>query len=138
MCGDYDFLCKVYGISGARGSYCCIWCNVETKFIQLEQSYRGVSAARKLSSLRKQHRRFVQEGGKKKNKAALYENVIHAPLLNIRITHVCPPYLHILLGITKRHHDLLEENCNKIDCAIAACLAKSNVNLSDSVFHKYV
>ena len=127
-CGDYDFLCKVYGISGARGSYCCIWCNVETKFIQLERSYRGVSAARKFSSLRKQHRRFVQEGGKKKNKAALYENVIHAPLLNIRNTHVCPPHLHILL----------EENCNKIDCAIAVCLAKSNGILSDSVFHKYV
>ncbi|GFR85064.1 amine oxidase [Elysia marginata] len=24
--GDYDFLCKMYGIAGANGSYPCLWC----------------------------------------------------------------------------------------------------------------
>ena len=24
--GDNDFLCKIYGISGANGNYPCLWC----------------------------------------------------------------------------------------------------------------
>ena len=26
MFGDYDFLCNVYGLSGAAGTYPCLWC----------------------------------------------------------------------------------------------------------------
>ena len=36
---------------------------------------------------------------------------------------VCPPYLHILLGIVKLHHDLLETECHKLDLQIGERLA---------------
>ena len=41
--GDYDFLCKAYGISGATGKFPCIWCLVpsdELDRTDKEYSYR--------------------------------------------------------------------------------------------------
>ena len=29
--GDYDFLCKAYGISGAAGKFPCIWCLIPSE-----------------------------------------------------------------------------------------------------------
>ncbi|GFS19889.1 hypothetical protein ElyMa_001556100 [Elysia marginata] len=42
-------------------------------------------------------------------------NSIHSPLLDIPLDRVTPPYLHCLLGITKRHHTLLEDAADEID-----------------------
>ena len=133
MCGDYDFLCKVYGLSGARGSYCCLWCTIETKNIQVDQESRVPPSRRKLSSLKHQYRLYITEGKRQKKNAAKYRNSIHAPIFDIRLNQVCPPYLHILLGITKRHHDLLELECHELDKAIAIHLATTDVPLTDSV-----
>ena len=48
------------------------------------------------------------------------------PLVNIELDHVAPPYLHILLGITKKHHDLLEDECShSLDKVIGQSLAAS-------------
>ena len=49
-----------------------------------------------------------------KSKPAQYNNVIHEPICDIELSNVCPPYLHILLGIVKKHHDLLEQECHAI------------------------
>ena len=38
-----------------------------------------------------------------------FHNVIHAPMLDIEVVHVCPPYLHILLGLVVKHHKCLEQ-----------------------------
>ena len=35
-----------------------------------------------------------------------------------------PPYIHILLGIIKKHHDLLEHACHTLDKQITSTLAK--------------
>ena len=96
----------MYGLSGAQGSYCCLWCTLQTKYIQVERETRGIGKRRKLSSLKKQNALFRTKGKRLKKNAAKYENAIHTPIWDIRINQVCPPYLHILLGITKRHHDL--------------------------------
>ena len=37
------------------------------------------------------------------------------------ITHVAPPYLYILLGIVKKHHDLSEAAAHSIDLSIGKC-----------------
>jgi hypothetical protein len=51
--------------------------------------------------------------------ASSYQNVIFLPLWNVELDQVCPPYLHILLGVTKRHHEMLEAECHIIDKLIA-------------------
>ena len=61
----------------------------------------------------------------RKKIAKLYNNAIRRPLVNIELDHVAPPYLHILLGITKKHHDLLEDECHSLDKLIGQSLASS-------------
>ena len=46
-------------------------------------------------------------------------------MLSISLDYVAPPYLHILLGVTKKHHDLLESECHLLDKKIAECMAKN-------------
>ena len=75
--------------------------------------------------------------GKKVNAQQFY-NAINMPVFEIKIKQVCPPYLHILLGIVKRHHDLLEDECHLIDKAIGRDKAKLSANLTDTQFHQYV
>ena len=52
-------------------------------------------------------------------KAKHFNNVVREPLLSIPLDHVAPPYRHILLGIVKKHHDIIESVYNQIDKDIA-------------------
>ena len=110
--GDYDFLCKVYGISGPVGCFPCIWCLIPKHELQKpRQSYE----TRSLESLAFNYRRFMNaEFGNKKNVKNFY-NCLHEPLLPIELDDVSPPYLHILLGIVWRHHILLKKEAHKLD-----------------------
>ena len=110
--GDYDFLCKIYGISGACGNYPCLWCLTKKSDIQCKQ---GQQPERTLASLSEDHRRFINFGKGDKKCASCYNNCIHSPLLDIPLDRVTPPYLHCLLGITKRHHTLLEDAADELD-----------------------
>ena len=76
----------------------------------------------------------------RKKIAKLYNNAIRRPLVNIELDHVAPPYLHILLGITKKHHDLLEDECHSLDKLIGQSLASSGKETAESsaAFHKSV
>ena len=67
-------------------------------------------------------------------------NAIWRPLVNIKLNHVTPLCLHILLGITKKHHDLLEDECHSLDKLIGQSLASSGKETPESsaAFHKYV
>ena len=82
--------------------------------------------SRKLRTIKESYNKFVQQGKSVKSKAALYLSVIHKPLWDITVSSVCPPYLHILLGVVNKHHDFLEDACNKIDFEIAKLLAASD------------
>ena len=136
--GDYAFLAKMYGLSGAQGTFGCLWCLIPTSEIQVELGARGRSIGRKLSSMKQDHREFKTKAKGKKTKAALYHNCIRDPLWDVPVRYVCPPYLHILLGIVKRHHDLLESACHDLDASIAKDMAKADVPLDDSLFHQHV
>ena len=47
-----------------------------------------------------------------------FNNVLSKPVWNVNLKNVCPPYLHVLLGVVKRHHDLLEKDGHNIDLMI--------------------
>ena len=51
---------------------------------------------------------------------------------------ICPPYLHILLGLVKKQHDLLESKTHAIDRELADEIARSNTKLGNTVFELYV
>ena len=130
--GDYDFLCKMYRISGAAGVHPCIWCTVSKANMQKSPDKQLQVARRTLKSLRKDHRQFLRHGKGKKGNAKKFNNVMTGAVWRISINHVCPPYLHILLGIVKRHHDMLEKECHSIDLQIADVLAKRREKVAES------
>ena len=137
--GDYEFLCKVHGISGAKGTHCCVWCEIVSRDIQQSRMSRGDAEDRTLVSMILAHKHFVERGNSKKTLASHYKNCIHEPLWSIRISHTAPPYLHIMLGIVKRHHDLLTAECHALDIIMAEHLSqKSTVSLVEGEFADFV
>jgi hypothetical protein len=70
--------------------------------------------------------------------ASSYQNVIFHPLWMVDLDQVCPPYLHILLGVTKRHHEMLEAECHVIYKLIAIEMSKTVMELLDTPFETYV
>ncbi|GFO47403.1 amine oxidase [Plakobranchus ocellatus] len=109
--GDYDFLCKVFGLSGPQGTYPCLWCLTTKK--ELQESTE--KEPRTLAFLKSAFEKFKIESGEDKRKAAQYHNCIHKPLIDIELHKVSPPYLHILLGVILKHHRMLEQAADRID-----------------------
>lgn len=60
---------------------------------------------------------------------------MESPIFHIELDHVCPTYLHIVLGIVKKHHSLLEEQCHQLDNKIAKHLAQGNDPEPDKKTH---
>ena len=117
MFGDYDFLLKVHGISGAQGTHPCLYCTASKTQIQTPPQFNeGNITQRSLHNIKRDNMRYRNSS---KHIAKLHNNAIRRPLLDIELDQVAPPYLHILLGITKKHHDLLEEQCNCLDKEIS-------------------
>ena len=133
--GDYDFLCKLYGISGAQGAHPCIFCTASKSQTQNPPELNeGNVTQRSLEQIKKDNRKFRQA---KKKVAKHHNNAIRRPILDIELDHVAPPYLHILLGITKKHDVLLEKECHELDTQIAESIAKAG-NTTDTTLHTYV
>ena len=138
MFGDYAFLSSMFGLSGARGKFFCLWCLIRTDKMQVPLECRGHSTARRLPSMKRDHENFISKGKQDLKLASSYHNVIHEPLWEISIQSVCPPYLHILLGIVKKHHDLLEKDLHEVDLEIAREIEMSKSKLDNTLFHKYI
>ena len=107
---DYEFLCKMYGLSGPQGTYPCLWCLMHEPSGQCQQ--------RSLESLLADNSALVADSSGKKE-VTKFHNALHTPLLNIDLDSVTPPYLHILLGIVLKHHKLLEDATHNLDQQIA-------------------
>ncbi|KAJ8048012.1 hypothetical protein HOLleu_00163 [Holothuria leucospilota] len=61
--GDYEYLCKMYGLGGASGRHCCLWC-VETKSnMKLAPHPDKMPEARTLATLRRDLERY-KDGAK--------------------------------------------------------------------------
>ena len=137
--GDYDFVLKLYGLSGPQAVHPCLWCKASKQQIQRPPSEQAIHE-RSLHNIKCDHKRFKRAGEKKKN-AKAFNNVVTEPIWDIELTHVAPPYLHLLLGIVKKHHDLLKKECHSLDVQIARDLSKErtvNPTVMTAQFHSYV
>ena len=47
MFGDYEFLCAMYGLSGASGRHCCLWCEIPKEMLKVKPSDRDESYSRR-------------------------------------------------------------------------------------------
>ena len=110
--GDYEFLSKVYGISGANGTYPCVYCLVTRNKIH---SKMEPCQLRTLTLLKADSQRYINQEKVDKSLVSNFNNCLHSPLFPIDLTHACPPYLHITLGIILRHHKNLEKEAHKLD-----------------------
>ena len=86
----------------------------------------------------KDYENFKKDGKQNLLLASSFNNVIHRPMWDVKVKHVCPPYLHMLLGIVKKHHDLLENELHQIDLQIAEDISLSKAKLDNSLFHQYI
>lgn len=128
-----DLLCNVYGLCGAAGIY--------TRAFGVTPQRQNCRSPTKLSHMWMpvieevwRETTFKREG-KNRKKAAKYNNVVESPIFHIELDHVCPTYLHIVLGIVKKHHSLLEEQCHQLDQKIAKHLAQGNDPEPDKKTH---
>ena len=136
----YEFLCNVYGLSGAAGTYPCLWCYTTKSKMQTPHKSQPHILDRHRRCIKRDYCAF-KRNGKDKTKAAKHHNVIRCPVFQIELDRVCPPYLHIVLGIMKKNHSLLEQKCHRLDEKLADCLARQerepSINKSTH-FGKYV
>ncbi|XP_057293451.1 uncharacterized protein LOC130622074 [Hydractinia symbiolongicarpus] len=91
MYGDYEYLCAMYGISGANGRHCCLWCSIKTDQLCIPKFIRGSFPKRSLDSLNTNLQRFRDNGSLVKN-AKHYQNVIHDCFFNIPLEQVSIMY----------------------------------------------
>ena len=100
LCGDYQFLSHMFGISGASGTvrctymyntsipllvshvlsgrHCCLWCLVRSDQLKVPPSLRGPVQLRTTESIVRDHERFTDAGGNLRN-AKAYNNCICQP-----------------------------------------------------------
>ncbi|XP_031571701.1 uncharacterized protein LOC116305861 [Actinia tenebrosa] len=116
--GDYAFLCTVFGISGASGKYCCLWCLITQTEMQESLDERGKKPSRTIETLKEDNKWFIEAGSNIK-KAKMFNNAIRPPLFDIPIEQVCLPGLHISIGIFNRLYDLLVQELHTLDIHIA-------------------
>ena len=127
VCGDYEFKTKLFGLSGAQGLHPCLWCDISKTEMQQDPSDIPSPRLRTLSGLKEDNDRFQAEGGDK-TKAKLFNNAIERPIWDIELEQVVIPWLHILLGVVKKHIVAMEKECHQLDMEIAGKL-KENVDL---------
>ena len=115
-----------------RGHTFCLWCVTKPEDIRFPSKSWSPATQRTLVALTHDHTQFIKKGGGKINLASCSHNVCREPLWDNKINQTCPPYLHILLGIVKRHHDLLEKELREVDLRIAQKNLLSNAKLGPS------
>ncbi|XP_065675447.1 uncharacterized protein LOC136091667 [Hydra vulgaris] len=138
MFGDYDFLCSVYGITGASDRHCCLFCDITKEEIKITPENRKHNVShRTLYSLRDNFESFQSFGGVLKN-VKLFNNVIDQSLFNIPLDQVAVPALHISLGIFLKFFIMLEDECHLIHIKLAGELALSNKTIDKAEFDKFI
>ena len=102
--GDYEFLGRMYGISGASGKFmltcesstvtrshigkhCCLYCTIDKDHLRVPLAERGPFPARTLHTLESDHASFMASGGNLKN-AKHFNNAIRSPFFKIPLTQV--------------------------------------------------
>ena len=108
--GVYEFMCKMYGLSGPQGTYPCLWCLMPRRDMHQPTDQ---SQSRSLETLLADNSAFLRETSDKRE-GVKFHNTLHAPLLEIDLESVSSPYLQILLGVVLKHHKLLEDSAHRL------------------------
>ncbi|KAL5500107.1 hypothetical protein EMCRGX_G011610 [Ephydatia muelleri] len=104
----------------------------ESEMMATPLSVRGHAAQRTLETMRADHQRYVSAGSIKRDAQKFY-NCISPPIFDIPVSQVCPPGLHITLGIFTKMFNLLEAVCCNLDLE----LALHATDVDSSSFSKY-
>ena len=114
--GDYEFLCRLFGISGASGKlcmcvttifkyentltghHCCLWCHIRQDQLKSEitPALLASSNFRTLDTIINDHNRFVANGGDHK-KVKDYNNALYEPFFDIPLDQV-----HVTIQATRQ------------------------------------
>ena len=122
--GDYEFLCTMYGISGASGRHPCLWCHITKDKLQVPLSERdGIFTCRSLESLKNDYHTFMDVYNSNLSKAKLVNNVINDVFFDIPLEKICIPGLHITLGVYIKLLRELEHFAKQLDVKIAEVFA---------------
>ena len=115
---------------------CGVW---QQKKIQEGPKHFVPAQPRTIKSFKNDFQCFEVHGSGKESKAKAFNNVCSQPLWNTSLSQVCPPYLHILLGVTQKHRHLLESFCHELDLNIAKDLEKKDFEADKTTkFSNYV
>lgn len=124
MFGDYEFLAKVYGLSGPSGARPCLYCLCPKKQMDKTPHTRDAadSVLRTLDSLAADHDRFVSDGS---NQALVknYNNALRSSLFPVPVENVVVPALHLDLGIFPWIFDCFVDEVRQLDLQLAASTA---------------
>ena len=91
-----------------------------------------------MENIKRDHRKYLLAGNKKKQ-AKSFNNVVFYPVWDIKLTQITLQYLHLNLGIVKKHHDLLEQECHKLDKLIAQqCALNKTQHGNSTAFERYI
>jgi hypothetical protein len=134
LSGDYEVLCRMYGLSGASGRHCCLWCEISSDQLRTPLHTCGYSLPRTLDTLKRDHQQFLQSGGNIKH-AKNFNNVIQPHMWDIQTDQICLPALHISLGIFYRLYTLLEQAAHQLDLQLAQ--ERSGGELGGETFGEY-
>ena len=89
--GDYKFILLMMGLSGASSNHACVWCKIhKDQRWDMHHDLDYYNSPPMQRTLEEMH----NLAGKKKNYCC-----VHAPILNIELSHVVIDELHLLLRI---------------------------------------
>ena len=106
LAGDYEFLCRLYGLSGASGKsnvlpyqgntwyipyigrHNCLHCIIKSSDLKIPLSERGRSPSRDLQNLAADYNSFSTGGGGHLRNAKHYNNVIQPHFFDIPLENV--------------------------------------------------
>lgn len=137
------------------GRHCCLWCTISSDQMKIARHIRERDCSitlRSLSTLAQCYNEFLAKSGGNLKKAKFHNNVINEAFFDIPLSQVniknlsatcitqymyiyeqvCPPGLHITLGIFQRLFNLLEAECNLLDEKVTAPCDTGTTNSFDA------
>ncbi|XP_072016778.1 uncharacterized protein [Amphiura filiformis] len=127
LCGDYEILRKFLGLQGASATYPCTHCLVHKNDLNKDITSTPRTIDQIVSDFEKVESQGFKSSAKREN-----NSISHKPFFNIPINKVCPPALHISLGIWQKFFTLLERDLQELGEAIADDLAEKESSSSSS------
>ena len=119
--GDYEFLCHCLGHQGASASFPCIICHVPLADLQARDGKPHTPLCsdyteRTIDSYHEDLSENIRTSDDLHKSGKFHHSVVGPMVIPpVDLTHVVPPGLHILLGLTLKFFNMLLERVKEID-----------------------